>query len=134
MTDAPPRNTETGPFAPRALDPADVCTLEAASMAERLDWIRTEILPHAVETRRLADGLALELANAPGLSEKLGRLIALERDCCEGIGFERARSALPERLRLEIHGVDPDAALFRSLWLPAPDPAPDRRGACCPGC
>jgi hypothetical protein len=97
------------------MDPAKVCTLSADAFAARIAWIRDDILPHARATERLASGLAWELDDAPGLAEKLDRLIALERDCCSGIVFARVASATPGRLRLEIRGVDPDAAVFRSF-------------------
>jgi hypothetical protein len=87
------------------------CTLSTDRLAERLAWIRSRILPHAVRMERLAAGVAWELDAAPGLADELERLIALERECCEGIAFERMSSATPGRLRLEVRGVDPDAAL-----------------------
>jgi hypothetical protein len=96
-------------------DPAAVCTLAADALVARLAWIRDEILPHARAAERLDAGLAWELADAPGLAEKLDRLIALERDCCSGIVFARVASATPGRIRLEIRGVDPDAPVFRTL-------------------
>jgi|GEM_PF-6977733 len=98
-----------------AEDPADFCTLPPDGLQERLAWIRREILPHVVETLRLASGLAFELAAAPGLEGQLDRLIAKEAECCSGIVLERMESASPGRIRLEIRGVDPDAPLLRSL-------------------
>jgi hypothetical protein len=90
-------------------------------------WIRSEILPHALGTERLDGGVAFELADAPGLAERLEDLIGLERTCCPGLDFRRAASGRPGRLRLEVHGIDPDAAVFRSLRVAgagaeAPDP------------
>jgi len=112
-----------------SLDPAEVCTLPAGGLEDRLAWIRDEILPHVVETVRLDRGLAFELAMAPGLSEKLDRLIELERECCSGISFECAASATPGRLRLEVRGIDPDTAIFRSLRVPAAPPPAGARVA-----
>ena len=100
------------------LDPAEVCTLTADGLGDRMAWIQREILPHAVETGRLERGLAIEMAAAPGLEEKLDRLIQLERECCSEIVFERCESAVPGRLRLEVRGVDPDAAVFHSFHVP----------------
>jgi len=109
-----------------AVDPAAVCTLPADGLADRMAWIRQEILPHAVETVPLEHGLAFELAAAPGLSETLDRLIAVERECCSSLVFARAASPRSGRLRLEVRGIDPDAAVFRSLRLPAGPRGPRR--------
>jgi hypothetical protein len=72
-----------------------------------------------VATERLPDGLAWELASAPGLAASLDALVARERACCAGLRFEHAPSAVADRERLEIHGVDPDAPIFRSLLPPS---------------
>jgi hypothetical protein len=88
-------------------------------MAQRMAWIREQILPHAVATVRLARGLAFELDAAPGLAAKLDQLVDLERDCCSEIVFERVASETPGRLRLEVRGIDPQAAVFRSLDGPS---------------
>jgi hypothetical protein len=109
--EAIPRDHETAP----KLDPAEVCTLPRDGLNERMAWIRDEILPHARRTERLASGLAWELDLAPGLSEKLDHLIALERECCRGIVFERTDASVPGSLRLEVRGIDPGAAVFRTL-------------------
>jgi hypothetical protein len=98
-------------------DPLAVCTLPGDQLGDRLAWIRREILPHAVATERRERGLAFELTEAPGLAEKLELLIRLERDCCSGIAFERVASEAPGRLRLEIHGIDPDAPVVKSLGV-----------------
>lgn len=101
------------------LDPAAVCSLPPDDMAARMAWVRQEILPHAIETVRLGRGLAFELLAAPGLGERLDRLVELERACCSEIVFESMASAVPGRLRLEVRGIDPDAEIFRSLDVPA---------------
>jgi hypothetical protein len=106
-------------------DPAALCTLPAGGLGERMAWIRREILPHALETSRLDRGLAFELASAPGLAARIDDLIAFERECCSSIVFERLASATPGRLRLEVRGIDPEAAVFRSLRGPA-SPVPRR--------
>ncbi len=97
------------------VDPAEVCLLPEAGLSERLAWVRSQILVHAVATERGERCLAWELAEAPGLREKLERLVALERECCSSIAFVHGPGAAPGRLRLEVRGVDPDAAVFRSL-------------------
>lgn len=97
------------------VDPADVCTLSRSGWSERVEWVRREVVPHAVGSERLTDGLALELRDVPGLAAKLDTWSALERDCCAGLSFERRESASSGRLRFEIHGVDPDAATWAAL-------------------
>lgn len=107
-----------GSSARSAQDLAEVCTLSPEGLAERIAWVRREILPHAIHSERLPTGIAWELDAAPGLVEKLDRLVTLERECCDGIVFEHGRSAQPGRLRLEVRGVNPDAEAFRSLREP----------------
>lgn len=106
---------------PDALDPAEVCTLPTAGLGERLAWVKSEILPHAVASERGERSIAWELTAAPGLAEKLDRLVALERECCSGIVFEHRPGTTAGRLRLEVRGIDPDAAVFRSLATSSDD-------------
>jgi hypothetical protein len=87
------------------LDPAAICTLSPERLQERLAWIRDEILPHAQRSERLANGLAWELEAAPGLVEKLDRLVALERECCDGIEIVRKDGARTGWIRLEVRDV-----------------------------
>jgi hypothetical protein len=104
-----------------ALDPNAVCTLPADGLSERLAWIRSEILPHAVASERRPNGIVFELEDVPGLADKLDRLVALERDCCSGIDFRHWTSATVGRRRLEVLGIDPGAAAFISLQVDAGD-------------
>jgi hypothetical protein len=97
-----------------------ICTLSSDDLAGRIAWIRDEILPHARATERLEAGVAWELDEAPGLAEKLERLIALERECCSGLVFERRASAMPGRVRLEVRGIDPASELFERLRAQPP--------------
>jgi hypothetical protein len=99
------------------LDPTEVCTLSSEGLAARLAWIREEILQHARRVDRLESGLAWEFDASPGLAEKLERLIALERECCEGLVLECTEASAPDRLRLEMRGIDPDAGVFRALHV-----------------
>ena len=108
---------------PTRLDPLEICTLPPRGRDDRLAWVRQEILPHAAETIRLEDGLAIELGASPALTEKVDRWIALERECCPGITFERRSSATPGRIRFEMHGVDPNASLLKALGAPEAQPA-----------
>ena len=97
------------------LDPADICTLPTNEISDRLAWIQSEILPHAIRSEPMADGIALELADAPGLAAKLDRLVELERACCSGIEIVHTASASAGQRRLEAHGADPQAPIFRLL-------------------
>ena len=112
---------------PTAQDPAEICTLPPEGMQDRLAWIRREILPHAIETLPLENGLAFELTAVPGLVEKVDRLIELESDCCSSITWQRAESSKSNRFRLEVLGVSPDAEIFRSLTVPQAAPARQTR-------
>jgi len=97
------------------LDPGEICTLPADGLGERLAFVRAEILTHAVANERTADAIAWELRDAPGLAAKLDELVEKERECCSGIVFAHAPSAVAGRRRLTVQGVDPDAAVFRGL-------------------
>ncbi len=110
-----PTRVESANDKPVSCDPAAICALPPDRLEGRIEWIRSEILPHAIATERLEHGLAFELSLAPGIEEKLNRLVQLESECCTSIDIERVPSASPERARLEIRGVDPDAAIFASL-------------------
>jgi hypothetical protein len=102
-----------------SLDPNTVCTLPADGLSERLAWIRSEILPHAVASERRPNGIVWELEDAPGLAAKLDRLVALERDCCSGIDFRHGTSETVGRRRLEVIGIDPGSSAFISLHVDA---------------
>jgi hypothetical protein len=98
-----------------SIDPAEICTLPPRDLQQRLAWIRREILPHTISSDRIESGRAIELADAEGLRWKLARLIEAEAECCSGIVFEPMPSQAPDRVRLEIRGVDPDASIFDAL-------------------
>jgi len=104
-------------------DPLAVCDLPPEGRAERLTWIRDEILPHAVATERGASSVAWELDDAPGLAAKLDVLVERERACCSGITFRHRPSVAAGRLRLEVLGVDPDATVFAPLHVEGGAPA-----------
>lgn len=107
-----------------AADSIAGCTLSAGELRERLAWIRGEILPHAVARETLPDGVAWELADVPGLTVKLDRLVALERECCSGIVFQHTSLAAVGRRRLEARGFDPGAEGFAALRLETSAPRP----------
>lgn len=98
------------------LDPKAICSLPPRDLTDRLAWIRTEILPHAVGSTRLANGLRIELEDAPGLRDTLDRLIALEAECCGTIEYAWKPDA-SGRLALTVRGIDPDASIFAELGV-----------------
>ena len=98
-------------------DSIEGCALSADRLRERLAWIRGEILPHAVASEKLPDGIAWEFADAPGLAAKLDQLIALERECCSSIVFQQTGSLPAGSRRLEARGFDPGAAGFAALQV-----------------
>ncbi len=110
-----------------ALDPLDVCTLDANQLAERLRWIRAEILSHALGKEPLEDGIAIEVSDVPGIRDQIDDWLELEADCCQGIRFERHRSRTAEQVRIEIHGIDANGPLFGGV----PD-LPNRRALVLP--
>jgi len=110
-------------------DPLEVCTLPPSDLSERLEWIRREILPHATGQERLPDGVAWQLRDAPGLADRLDRLIELEADCCSSLSFTQLPGSAPGTRRLEIRGVDPDSAILQGLFPASPaDPKPANAG------
>jgi hypothetical protein len=113
VTRADPTPDEDG------LDPLGVCSLPADGLSERLAWIRSEILPHAIASEPGPDGIAWELEDAPGLVTKLDHLVALERECCSGVTFERGASRTAGRVRFEVRGIDPRAPVLSALHVAA---------------
>lgn len=101
-------------------DPLEVCTLPPSDLESRLEWVRREILPHAVGRERLPDGVAWELRDAPGLGTRLDRLIELEADCCASLSFTQQPGSASGTRRLEIRGVDPDASILQGAFLAQP--------------
>lgn len=99
----------------RLLDPVEVCTLSPDQLAERSKWIRSEILARALGKRRTDFGVAVEIADSPGMRERIDHWIELEGECCSSIRFERRESTEPGCVRVEIPGVDPDATFLDAL-------------------
>ncbi len=121
MQETDHRNSSTplGATKPTGLDPGEVCTLSEDGIVDRMAWVQATIIPHAIQTERLEHGLGIEFSGTPQLAQDLDRLVRLESECCGGITFERLESETPGRMRLEIRGISPDAAAFRSFWTPA---------------
>jgi len=99
----------------RYLDPVDICTLSPEELAERSKWIRSEILSHAIGKGPSDGGVAIEVADVPGMRDRVDEWIELERDCCSSIHFERRASADPERVRIDIQGIDPNASFLATI-------------------
>ena len=82
------------------------CTLSEQAYAERMAWVRSEILPHAVSREPIPGGWAWEFEDAAALRDKLDRLVELERECCGDVEFAHRPSDTEKRRRLEIRGID----------------------------
>jgi hypothetical protein len=107
------KNDPGDPTVPaEALDPLEVCTLDADQLAERLRWLRAEILSHALGKQPLEDGIAIEVSEVPGIRDQIDHWLELEAECCQGILFERHPSRRAGQVRIEIHGVNPNGSLF----------------------
>lgn len=104
----------------RLYDPEEICTLTTAALGERVAWIQSEIVPHVLESEALDDGVAWEMADRPGLADRVDELIEAESKCCSELSFVRMEGASAERVRLEVHGVDPHAAIFAREGQGAP--------------
>ena len=100
----------------RPIDPGAICTLGEDGLAGRLAWIQRELAPHAIRRTRLEDGFAWEFETSPSLVARLDELVALESACCAAMHLSHAPSHTPGRRRLEVHGVDPDAAVLATLF------------------
>lgn len=109
-----------------ALDPIDVCSLDPEALAERIAWVRLVLVPHVLGRVRLPQGVALELEDAPGVSDRVDHWIELERRCCGGIRWARGVPSAASRHRIEIEGVDPDGPLFAAFPLLGVECSPDR--------
>jgi hypothetical protein len=103
-------------------DPLAICNLPADGLEQRLAWIRSEILPHAVASEERPDGMVWEFEDAPGLTRKLEQLIELERECCSGLVFEHGKSPTGRRHRLAVRGIDPRAGALAALRVDSDEP------------
>lgn len=96
---------------------ADFCSLSPGALTERLDWIRSDIEPHAGAKRILENGVAWDFEATPEMREKLEKLARLESDCCSSLEFEVWQNPSRTRLRFEILGADPGSEFFDRLKL-----------------
>jgi hypothetical protein len=98
---------------PRSIE--DVCSLDALSLQERLDFVRREIAPLVV-SREFREGRAVwEFGASPQLRSTLEGLIELERDCCATWRFELGEVPDSKRLSLSVDGDGAGSALVEVL-------------------
>ncbi len=94
----------------------EMCTLPPDQLASRLAEVRRDVLPYVRKTDKLEDGYVLEFSGAPGLKARVERLIALERECCEGLQFDLSEEPQAGGLRLEVRGIDPEDGILKQLF------------------
>lgn len=92
-----------------------VCSLSDRELEERRAMVRAEILPLVERSERIEGGFAVEGAATPELRRKLDALVALERRCCASVDWRLREDRETGRLRLEVRGLDPDAAVLGGL-------------------
>jgi hypothetical protein len=90
-----------------------VCSLSDEQLEERRAMVRAEILPHVRKVERIEGGFAIETDATPELREKLQDFVALERRCCSSVHWDLSEVPHSGRVRLDVRGLDPDAALLR---------------------
>ena len=95
----------------------EVCRLPEAELRARIAELRSELLPRVERARRGADGAAIELdfAATDELRARLEALVAFERQCCDGIGWDL--TSADGAHRLVISGLSDDSPFFRALGL-----------------
>jgi len=91
------------------------CTLSSEELSERLGWIEREISPHVRSSEKRPTGFVWELEDTPEVAAKLERWIALERECCRDVAFERGPGSQPGRIRLEMKRGDSRGKRFAKL-------------------
>ena len=96
----------------------EVCSLDELQLQDRLKFIRCEIAPHVVARQPFDGGLAWEFESLSPLREKLDWLVAQERRCCGGWGFEVLEVPGSRRLRLEVRGAASDSGLLELFGGP----------------
>ena len=78
------------------------CKLTGGQMAGRQAELRAIFSGRVVESVRDGRSLRLELRDSPGLSDRLMRVVELERACCPFLDLDVARDG--ERVVLRIDG------------------------------
>ena len=97
------------------------CTLPTPAFNDRLEWIRQEILPHALSHQRIQNGHIIRLQNSPQLEATLDRLVELEAQCCSGLNIEHQMDSegVNRTLRIQnVRGTQLEQALLAVLQAP----------------
>ena len=94
----------------------DPCNLPKDDRQARLEMIRREIMPHALGSQELVDGMAWEFGDDPELRRELERLVAFERECCGGLQWNLVERSDAPGVRLIVEGLDP--ARLRAALAP----------------
>jgi len=109
-------------------DPRSACSLDDRGLKDRLARIRDEILPLIIR-REPRPGVRLLFQDGPATRTLLEAWVEEERACCASLDWKLEPTATPGELRLDIQGLDPDAA-----WLDALAPeVRSRAGGAVPG-
>ena len=84
----------------------DPCNLPEDELQARIRMIRAEILPHALGTDELPNGMTWDFDAGPDRRAQLEQLVEFERRCCSGLRWD-VEEVAGSRLRLVVEGVDP---------------------------
>ena len=89
-------------------EPEIACTLDGASFADRLAWIRALFARHL--RQRTQDGLKLHLTLDGEAAGDVDDLVRRERACCAFLAFEVTRAGDAVRLTIEAPEAARDSA------------------------
>ena len=78
------------------------CSLTDDKFRERRAMARKFLVPHIIETEKLASGLRLTFLNTDALRSRVDTFVSLERQCCGFLAF--AVTPPDEGLSLTIEG------------------------------
>ena len=81
-----------------------LCTLSQTELQQRRRELLDRIKGSAIRATELNDGFAYEFPSDPELLAMLGRLIALEHECCRFLTFKISLKAGERRAILEVSG------------------------------
>jgi hypothetical protein len=79
-----------------------LCTLTQAELQERRRELLDRVKTSATKATELHDGFAYEFPSDPELLAMLGRLIALEHECCRFLTFKISLKAGEDSVILEV--------------------------------